>query len=120
MAIEQILQASARGPSPAEDTNKKPNVLLDVAASPFRGVEGALQGIYDLADFATGDNLLPDYNHRFLGRSQTFAGSLGEGVTQFLTGFIPVAGQLGKVGALTKVAKSGKTVLNLKLSLIHI
>lgn len=113
MAIEEILKASSRGPSnqnPQEDAN----VFTDVLAAPFRGVEGALQGIYDLADYATGDDLLPDYNNRFLGRSQTFAGNMVEGVTQFMTGFVPIAGQASRVGMLTKVSSTGKKVLNLK------
>lgn len=114
MAIEEILKSTSRNVSTTPAPVDNPNVFLDVLASPFRGAEGALQGVYDLADFATGDDLLPDYNHRFLGRSQTFAGGLSEGVFQFLTGFVPIAGQASKIGALTKVGKAGKKALNLK------
>ena len=113
MAIEEILKASSRGPS-TQNPQEDANVFTDVLAAPFRGVEGALQGIYDLADYATGDDLLPDYNNRFLGRSQTFAGDMVEGVTQFMTGFVPIAGQASRVGMLTKVASTGKKALNLK------
>ena len=114
MAIDELAKSLARSTGPTPNPQENPNYIADVLASPFRGVEGAIQSIYDLADFATGDDLLPDYNERFLGRSQTFVGGLGEGITQFLTGFIPVAGQAGKIGALTRVAKTGKKALNLK------
>ena len=114
MAIDELAKSMSRSTGPTPNPQEDPNFFLDVLASPFRGVEGAIQGIYDLADYATGDDLLPDYNERFLGRSQTFVGGLGEGITQFLTGFIPVAGVAGRVGALTKVAKTGKKALNLK------
>lgn len=114
MAIDELAKSATRGMGPTPNPQEKPNFFVDVLASPFRGVEGAIQGIYDLADYATGDDLLPDYNERFLGRSQTFVGGLGEGITQFLTGFIPVAGVAGRIGALTKVGKAGKKALNLK------
>ena len=114
MAIDELAKSATRGMGPTPNPQEKPNFFVDVLASPFRGVEGAIQGIYDLADYATGDDLLPDYNERFLGRSQTFVGGLGEGVTQFLTGFIPVAVVAGRIGALTKVGKAGKKALNLK------
>ena len=114
MAIDELAKSMSRSTGPTPNPQEEPNFIADVLASPFRGVEGAIQGIYDLADFATGDDLLPDYNERFLGRSQTFVGGLGEGITQFLTGFIPIAGQAGRIGALTRVAKTGKKTLNLK------
>lgn len=114
MAIDELAKSATRSTGPTPNPQEDVNPFLDVLASPFRGVEGAIQGIYDLADYATGDDLLPDYNERFLGRSQTFVGGLGEGITQFLTGFIPVAGVAGRVGMLTKVGKAGKKALNLK------
>jgi hypothetical protein len=119
MAIDDFLNATPRStqntPNPQEDAN----MFTDVLAAPFRGVEGAVQSLYDLADFATGDDLLPDYDSRFLGRSKTFAGGMVEGVSQFMTGFIPVAGQLSKVGKLSTAAKGikgarGARKLNLK------
>jgi len=114
MAIEELAKSATRSTGPTPNPQEDVNPFLDVLASPFRGVEGAIQGIYDLVDYATGDDLLPDYNERFLGRSQTFVGGLGEGVTQFLTGFIPIAGQAGRIGMLTKAGKAGKKALNLK------
>ena len=62
---------------------KDPSMIKDILAAPFRGVEGAVQGVYNLADWATFD-YLPDYDNRFLGKSETIAGSLVEGITQFL------------------------------------
>lgn len=115
MAIEDILNASARstGPIPPVE-EEKPGFISDTLLGIPRGVEGAVQSIYDLADFATGDDLLPDYDTRFLGRSQRFGGQMTEGITQFLTGFIPIAGQVSKVGKLSKVTKAGKKALNWK------
>ena len=60
--------------------------VKDILAAPFRGLEGAAQSVYNLADFAAFD-YLPDYNNRFLGKSETVAGSLVEGVTQFVIPF---------------------------------
>ena len=109
MAIDEIVKgvtATSRSTQPLQGEEKEKNIFKDVLAAPFRGVEGAVQGVYNLADWATGDELLPDYNKRFLGRSNTIAGGLVEGVAQFMTGFVPVAGQLGRVGTFAKL--SGK------------
>ena len=96
MAIEDSLMP----PNEEEDDN----VFLDVLAAPFRGVEGAVQGVYNFLDYATGD-YLPDYDQRFLGKSSTVAGGVVEGISQFVTGFVPVAGVLGKVGRIAKARK---------------
>ena len=119
MAIEEIakgLTTTGRSVQPLQEEEKKKNVVTDVLAAPFRGVEGAVQGIYKLADWATGDELLPDYNKRYLGRSNTIAGGLVEGVAQFLTGFVPVAGQLGRVGNFAKLSSKVGTKTALKLA----
>lgn len=92
---------------PLETQQEDPSVFLDVLAAPFRGVEGALQSAYGLGDYVLGD-ILPDWDTRFLGQSQTVAGGIVEGASQFLTGFIPIFGQVGRVGAVAgKVAKAG-------------
>lgn len=96
MAIEDSLMP----PNEEEDDN----VFLDVLAAPFRGIEGAVQGVYNFLDYATGD-YLPDYDQRFLGKSSTVAGGVVEGISQFITGFVPVAGVLGKVGRIAKARK---------------
>ena len=114
MSFEKLLKPTMRGVQPIpEQEEEKPNFIADTLMGVPRGIEGAVQSLYDLADFATGD-ILPDYDTRFLGRSKRFGGTMTEGVTQFLTGFIPVAGQLSKVGKLSKLNKVGKRVLNLK------
>ncbi len=114
MSFEKLLKPTMRGVQPIpEQEEEKPNFIADTLMGVPRGLEGAVQSIYDLADFATGD-ILPDYDTRFLGRSKRFGGTMTEGITQFLTGFIPVAGQLSKVGKLSKLNKVGKRVLNLK------
>ena len=78
-----------------------PSVFLDVVQAPFRGVEGALHGAYNLADMVAFD-VLPDWDTRFLGTSKTTAGSLVEGISQFATGFVPIFGAAGRIGALAK------------------
>jgi hypothetical protein len=97
-----------------------PSVIADVAAAPFRGIEGAIQSTYNFADFVLRD-ALPDYDNRFLGKSETIAGSLVEGVSQFLVPYagiakgVKAASQLGRVGkAFTRKNKKGKDVLNWK------
>jgi len=78
----------------------------DTLAAPFRGIEGAFQDIYGLADTLTGD-ALPDWDHRVFGESRTAVGGVVEGVSNFLVGFLPVAGQISKGGKLAKLAKLG-------------
>ena len=99
---------------------KDPSMVKDILAAPFRGVEGAVQGIYNLADWATFD-YLPDYDNRFLGKSETIAGSLVEGITQFLVPYGAISKGLSAAGKATKFAKpfmkvnkKGKEVLNWK------
>lgn len=105
---------------PDDDQNKKVNLAKDIALAPLRGVEGAAQSIYNLTDFVLGD-ALPDYDNRFLGKSETVAGGLVEGVTQFLVPFGAIAkgakaaSSIGRFGKqFTKLNKQGKEVLNWK------
>lgn len=99
---------------------KDPSVVADVLAAPFRGIEGAAQGIYQFADFLSFD-YLPDYDNRFLGKSETIAGSLVEGITQFVVPYAGIAKGVSAAGKATKFAKpfmktnkKGKEVLNWK------
>jgi hypothetical protein len=96
MAIEDNLD-----PTQEEEDS---NVFLDVLKAPFRGIEGAVQGVYQLADFVTGD-ILPDYDRRFLGESTSIPGNIVEDITQFAAGFVPVAGWLGKAGKVSRARK---------------
>ena len=86
------------------------DVAGDVLAAPFRGVEGAVQGAYNLADYLAFD-VLPDYDTRFLGTSKTMAGGAVEGITQFATGFVPLFGLVGRAGALAKAGTATKAVV---------
>ncbi len=87
----------------------------DILAAPVRGIAGAAEGVYDLTDWVFQD-WLPDAEDNFgLGHSKTLAGGLVQGMSQFLTGFVPVFGQLGKAsqalgwaGKTGKLAKAGK------------
>ena len=117
MAIDEIakgLTTTTRTAQPLQEEEKK-NVFLDILAAPFRSIKGAAQGVYNL-DWATGDELLPDYDNRFLGRSNTIAGGLVEGVSQFMTGFIPVVGIAGKVGKFGTIASKVGTKTALKVA----
>lgn len=80
--------------------------LGDVAMAIPRGLEGAVQGIYGVADLMLLDSL-PDWEMRFLGSSRTVAGGLVEGVVQFASGFVPAAGLLGRVGAAARLGRIG-------------
>ena len=82
-------------------TEEEPNMFLDVVQAPFRGIEGALHGAYNLADMIAFD-VLPDWDTRFLGTSKTTAGSFVEGAAQFAAGFVPIFGAAGKIGSLAK------------------
>jgi hypothetical protein len=101
---EQVLPTEEAAPQ-----EEDPSVFLDVAQAPFRGVEGALHGAYNLADMVAFD-VLPDWDTRFLGTSKTTAGSLVEGISQFATGFIPIFGAAGKIGSLAKAGKIARGV----------
>jgi len=97
-----------------EDNLEEDNDFLDIAgdvlAAPFRGIEGAFQGAYNLADYLAFD-VLPDYDTRFLGTSKTMAGGAVEGISQFATGFIPLFGLAGRAGALAKAGTATKAVV---------
>ena len=93
---------------PKEKPEESPSYVKDILAAPFRGVASAAGGLYNLADTLdnfTGADVLPTLDiGSALGHSKTLPGSLVEGISQFLVGFVPVAGWLGRVGALTNAA----------------
>lgn len=93
-----------------EEENDFFDIAGDVLAAPFRGIEGAFQGAYNLADYLAFD-VLPDYDTRFLGTSKTMAGGAVEGISQFATGFIPLFGLAGRAGALAKAGTATKAVV---------
>ena len=116
MAIDDLIKGGLTATTPSAPSvgarsipeTKQPeedvSTFKDIAMAIPRGVEGAIKNTYDLIDYLAMD-ALPDYEQRLLGRSQTTAGSFVEGAAQFLTGFIPVAGQLGKVGRIANLSK---------------
>ena len=76
----------------------------DIALAPFRGLAGAVESVGELATFGMlPDNLITDR----VGHSKTAVGGLVEGASEFMTGFIPVFGWLGKASKLGKLAKLG-------------
>ncbi len=84
----------------------------DLAMSPVRGIAGAAEGVYDLADWALMD-WLPDAEDNFgLGHSKTLAGGLVQGISQFMVGFVPGMAALSVAGRATglasKVSKMSK------------
>lgn len=84
-------------------------VAGDVVLSPARGVVDAAMGIYGLADWATAD-LLPDWETNPLGTSYTIGGSFTQGIANFLTGFIPVVGVLGRAGQVARLGRAGQFI----------
>jgi hypothetical protein len=72
----------------------------DVGMGVVRGGEGFLKSLIGVVDMAIGGGdgefLGIDLESNWSGRSQTLPGGFVEGATQFLAGFIPVAGWLSK------------------------
>lgn len=79
------------------------DTALDYGLAAPRGVVGAAMDIYGLLDTVTMD-ALPDWKTNPLGESKSVGAGLIEGVANFATAFIPVAGVLGKVGKGTALA----------------
>ena len=92
----------------------------ELAMSVPRGVEGAVEGVWNFFDFATGDRLWDFYDRKkysWLGRPETGVGKAGEAIVQFATGFIPgvrLASWLGKAsklkGAAATLSKSKEAI----------
>lgn len=68
-------------------------VLEGLVKAPIRGVAGAAAGVANLFGADIQDNF-------GLGRSQGVASGFLEGLSQFLVGFIPVAGWIGRGGSI--------------------
>jgi hypothetical protein len=98
----EITQQASKA-EPSAEPNESPSLVLDVLAAPFRGVEDAVRNTYGLADFLTAD-ALPNWDKNFTGESQTGAGKMVEGVSEFLTGFLPMVGPATKVAKLAGLA----------------
>jgi hypothetical protein len=83
-----------------------PNYFTDVGRGIARGVVGAAQGVYGLADYVTGDSL-PDWDVNPIAETETMVGGMAEGLSQFLTGLVP---GLGAASVLSKVGKAGALI----------
>tara|TARA_X000001382_G_scaffold88835_1_gene63623 strand:- start:319 stop:4305 length:3987 start_codon:yes stop_codon:yes gene_type:complete len=103
---ENLAKGAVKSAAPV-DKKEKPNALKDIALAVPRGIEGFAQSIYNLGDAVVGD-ALPDYNERFLGRSETMVGGFVEGATQFMTGFVPIMGAMGKAGKIATLSNKTK------------
>lgn len=74
------------------------NVILDA----FRGLGN---GVFNAVDNTVGITGIDLGLEDVFGETQTMVGGLVEGFTQFATGFVPVFGALGRVGALSGVGR---------------
>ena len=86
-----------------DQQDEGPGFFSEVVRGLGAGVEGAVQDVYGLLDTVAGD-ALPNYDTRLIDRPTTMAGGLTEGITNFMVGFLPVVGWLGKG------AKLGRTL----------
>ncbi|QDP54790.1 MAG: hypothetical protein Unbinned5784contig1000_33 [Prokaryotic dsDNA virus sp.] len=95
--------------------------FVDSVKGVGRGVAGAVESIAELPTLLPGVDY--DIEDNFgLGHSTTAVGSMVEGTTQFLTGFLPGGfgiGHLGKLGKAAKIAKSASSSSK-KLKAAHI
>lgn len=90
----------------AQEAEKESGWVSDVAMSIPRGVAGAVEGILEIPRIFGADYDIPD--NFGMGRSSSLPGSLIEGVTQFMVGFLPGGfglGHVGKAGRALKIAK---------------
>lgn len=95
--VDRQIEADRRAPRPALLAGSRRAGELeelslvqqagDVLVAPLRGLEGAAQDLYGLAD-AIAFDALPDYEERLFGVSRTAVGGLIEGVTNFAAGFV--------------------------------
>lgn len=88
-----------------EGGNTYGDYMKDSALMLFRGAEGALEGVWNFLDFASGDRLWDFYDRKktWLGTSKTGAGKAGEAFVQFGVGFIPGLGAASWLGKASKV-----------------
>jgi len=85
---------------PDQPPEEEEGLFKSVALAPLRGVAGAAAGVANLFGADVQDNF-------GLGHSKSVAGGLLEGLSQFLTGFIPVAGWVGRGGSILSKTAQG-------------
>ncbi len=113
-----VAAGGASDPLASPETSEELSILDragDILLGVPRGLVGAAQDLYGLADIVALD-VLPDWETKIFGESRTFLGGLVEGVTNFAVGFVPAVGALSKVGKLSKAAQlAAKTARGAKL-----
>ena len=104
MPVDPGLPGQPAMPAPIDSTADEPSLIADLALAPIRGVLNATESVADLVTLGN----VPEGTINRLGPSRTMAGSVVENATDFLVGFTPVFGWLGKASKLGKLAKLGK------------
>ena len=104
MAIDPAMPGQPAMQPPVDATADEPSLIADLALAPIRGVLNATESVADLVTFGN----VPEGTINRLGPSRTMAGSVVENATDFLVGFTPVFGWLGRASKLGKLAKLGK------------
>lgn len=104
MAIDPAMPGQPAMPPPIDATADEPSLIADLALAPIRGVLNATESVADLVTLGN----VPEGTINRLGPSRTMAGSVVENATDFLVGFTPVFGWLGRASKLGKLAKLGK------------
>lgn len=101
------------GSEPAQTTQPQKqfgvfDYATDIALGVPRGILGGLSDIADLATLPFGYDT-PDY-FGLMGKSETVAGGITEGIANFMTGFIPGLGIAGRLGKIGKIAAIGRGI----------
>lgn len=94
--------AASMGPGMQEEDDD--GWFLDTLAAVPRGLAGAAESVLELGNLVGFDYDLPD--NFGLGHSTSLPGSMLEGTTQFLAGFIPIGGQLSRLGTAAKASSA--------------
>ena len=94
--------AASMGPGIQEEDDD--GWFLDTLAAVPRGLAGAAESVLELGNLVGFDYDLPD--NFGLGHSTSLPGSMLEGTTQFLSGFIPIGGQLSRLGTAAKASSA--------------
>jgi hypothetical protein len=88
---------------PEEDKPGGFDLLKDLAAAPFRGVQDAVLGTVSLLDDITGDHL-DEESLKIFGTASTSTGRFATGIASFMTAFLPAGQLLGAFGRIGKYA----------------
>lgn len=89
---------------PTQQNGEQEGFFESLVKAPLRGVAGGVAGVANLFGADIEDNF-------GLGNSEGFVPGLVQGFTQFLTGFVPIGGALGKIGALSTAGKTGAALV---------